>query len=71
MQFLEMAIHLYDCKEGEIFSYVLHILLICILTTNNVTYANYIKHVHHKEIGNFLLLQNIMYINYFSRLSNH
>lgn len=62
MQFLELAIHLYDCKEGEIFSYVLHILLICILTTNNVTYANYIKHVHHKEIGNFLLLQNIILI---------
>ena len=32
MQFLEMVIHLYDCKENEMFSYILHIALISILT---------------------------------------
>ena len=62
MQFLEMVIHLYDCKENEMFSYILHIALISILTANNVTYALYIKHVKHYEIGNFLLLQNCILI---------
>ena len=62
MQFLEMVIHLYECKENEMFSYILHIALISILTANNVTYALYIKHVKHNEIGNFLLLQNCILI---------